>query len=374
MFIKNLKLRDFRNYKRLDLDFSKRFNIIYGDNGQGKTNILEAIFLCASGRSHRTSKDSELINIGNGSFFITLDLNREDLDKIIEFSYSKEEKKKVKINEIPVKKIGDLIGNLNTVLFSPEDLLIIKEGPSERRRFIDITISQLKPSYFFDLQQYIKVLSQRNNLLKELQNKRSLIDTLDVWDSNLLMLGSRIIKVRHEFLKKLNLKARENHSKLTNGKEVLSLKYSPSFRIENLENINDIEKGFEKILANSRERDIARMTTHYGPQRDDFELFLNELNLKLYGSQGQQRTAILSMKLSEIDIMKESTGKYPILLLDDVMSELDINRQEYLMNNLENVQTLITCTDKDFFDRKINGEIKFIKIKNGSIEETHVSK
>ncbi len=367
MYIKSLKLKSFRNYGNLEIDFSRNFNIIYGDNGQGKTNIIEAIFLCASGRSHRTSRDVDLIRLQEPGSYIRLGLNKDRIETLIEVLLKREEKKKIKINEIPAKKVGDLMGHLNAVIFSPEDLMIIKEGPSERRRFLDMTMSQLKPSYFYDLQQYSKILTQRNSLLKEAQHKRSLLDTMDIWNRNLAAVGAKIMKVRHEFIQRLSHYAADNQSRLTEGKENLMIRYAPSVKIDNFQDSALIEKNFLRTLESSMEKELWKCTTLSGPQRDDFELFLNGTNLKLYGSQGQQRTAVLSLKISEINIMKEETGEYPVLLLDDVMSELDNHRQGYLFSNLENIQTFITCTDKSFFEDKVPEDSKFFRISGGEV-------
>lgn len=367
MHIKTLRLFNFRNYERLKVDFSENLNVIYGNNAQGKTNILEAIFLCSAGRSHRTSKDSELIKVDNNGYFIKVELEKSAADMGIEVSYDTEKKKRIKINDIPATKLGSLIGNLNTVMFSPEDMLIIKEGPSERRRFIDITLSQLKPSYFFDLQQYIKVLAQKNTLLKEMQNKKHLADTLDVWNENLVKIGSRIIRARYGFIEKLRERVEINHSRITKGKEKLLLKYAPSIDGEDFSTIELIEEKFRKTLQAALSREIIKGTSIYGPQRDDYEMFLNGMNLKLYGSQGQQRTAILSIKLSEIDIMKEETGENPVLLLDDVMSELDKHRQVFLFDSVKDVQTFVTCTDKDFFVEKLGKQSRFFHVEMGQI-------
>ena len=367
MYIKNLKMRDFRNYSFAEIEFARGFNIIYGNNAQGKTNILEALFLCASGRSHRTSKDLDLIRISKQEYYVELGLAKEREDVTIEISNRIEGKKRIRVNEIPVRKYGDLMGQLNAVIFSPEDLLIIKEGPSGRRRFLDITISQLKPSYFYDLQQYSKILTQRNMLLKEIQHKKGLMDTLEVWNINLVKTGSRIMKVRNEFLKRLCKAARNNHGKLTNNAENLEIKYIPSIEAVDFGSVEEIEKKFMNGIEKSINKDIARSSTTYGPQRDDYDIYLDGMNVRLYGSQGQQRTAILSLKLSEIDIMKEETDEYPVLLLDDVMSELDGKRQEYLFSNLKEIQTFITCTDRNFFNERTNTGSKFFNVKEGVI-------
>lgn len=366
MQIKNLKLRDFRNYKSLDVDFAKAFNIIYGNNAQGKTNIIEAVFLCASGRSHRTSKDIELLRYESAGFGIKVLLEKEESQEEIEIAYTPEEKKKIKINEIPVKKIGDLMGHLNAVIFSPEDLLVIKQGPSERRRFADITLSQLKPSYFYDLQQYAKILYQRNALLKNIIIEKELEATLDVWNKHLSRIGSRIMSSRNAFIKKLNTLAEARHAKLTNKEEVLLLKYSPSFEIDENSNTQEIEVIFDRILEKSKMREIQKGSSLYGPHRDDIDIILNGESTKIYGSQGQQRTSVLSMKLAEIDLMKEEAGDSPILLLDDVLSELDDRRKEYLLENITGLQTFITCTDKRFFQRSTENAALFY-VENGNI-------
>lgn len=347
MQIKKLKLKNFRNYNSINIEFRNAFNIIYGNNAQGKTNIIESIFLCASGRSHRTSKDNDLLKNGTASFDIKLLLEKEGVQEEIQITYNNEERKKIRINEIPVKKIGDLMGHLNAVIFSPEELLIIKQGPAERRRFADITLSQIRPSYFYDLQQYAKILYQRNTLLKSITSKRELENTLDVWDKHLVKTGLRIMKARSDFVTKLDEFAKKRHSQLTNNEENLKLKYSPSFDFR--DGSDDVENIFFKILEKNRGREIQKGITIFGPHRDDIEIVLNGESTKTYGSQGQQRTSVLSMKLAEIDLMKDESGDYPVLLLDDVLSELDDRRKEYLLESIDSVQTFITCTERRFF-------------------------
>lgn len=347
--VKNLRLKDYRNYSHLDIDFSDTFNIIYGNNGQGKTNIIEAIFLCAAGRSHRTTKDQELIKYDAEGFDIKLLFKRSGIDKEINISYKNKERKKIFINEIPLRKLGDLMGNLNAVMFSPEDLLIIKQGPAERRRFIDITISQLKPTYFYDLQQYAKVLFQRNILLKGYGGCKGNDISFDVWSRHLVKTGARIMKTRNHFIKRLGRLATGRHAKLTNGEEELRLSYSPSFECGG-EKDEEMENVFYDILKKNKGRELQRGTTLYGPHRDDIDIVLNGESNRIYGSQGQQRTSVLAMKLAEIDLVKDETGEYPVLLLDDVLSELDDNRKEYLLENIDGMQNFITCTDIRFFN------------------------
>lgn len=369
MHIEHLKMQSFRNYDNLSVHFSKGFNILYGNNAQGKTNIIEAIFMCASGRSHRTSRDPELVKLGEKGYHIKLEVSRDTGQTEIDIRYTPEEKKRIRINGASLQKIGNLMGNMNAVIFSPEDLLIVKEGPSERRRFIDITLSQLKPSYFYDLQQYNKILQQRNTLLKNLQDKKALLETLEIWNQNLAQTGARIIITRHEFIERLKAIARQKHSDITDGAEELEVRYSPSILAGKLQGISRqaIEEAFLKELDKVRSREIMKGSTMIGPQRDDYELYINGLELKLFGSQGQQRTAVLSVKMSEIDIMKEDTGEYPVLLLDDVMSELDTRRQEHLIGSLDKVQTFITCTDKGCFHTMDDNTIMYYHIKKGEI-------
>lgn len=368
MFVKKLLLQNFRNYSNLQIDFDSEFNIIYGDNAQGKTNIIEALFLCAVGRSHRTSKDIELVRKGETGYYVKVEFEKDIGESLVEVAYSREEKKKIRINEIPAKKIGNLMGHLNIVIFSPEDLFIIKEGPSERRRFLDITLSQLKPSYFYDLQQYSKILAQRNMLLREISIKKELIVTLDVWNHHLVKTGSRIMRARKEFIERMDKNAAERHSRLTNGSENLKITYVPSIESQNMYDIKEIENAFQKKLEASTSSEIKKCTTLHGPQRDDYDIILNGMSTKQYGSQGQQRTSVLSMKLSEIDIMKEDTGENPVLLLDDVLSELDAKRQEYLFKNIDGIQTFITCTDRNLFGKE-KKEAKYLNIINGKVNE-----
>lgn len=377
MEVKSLKLINYRNYKNLDIEFSKSFNIIYGNNAQGKTNIVESIYLCASGRSHRTSKDSELLKHTEDSFYIRLMLKKLENEGQIEIIYSPEERKKIKINELPIKRMADLMGHLNAVMFAPEDLQIIKQGPAERRRFTDITLSQLRPSYFYDLQQYSKILYQRNALLKSIPEKKELEATLEVWDRHLAKTGSRIMKGRNDFINRLDGFAKERHNYLSGGKEHILLKYVPSFEYEfsssafnGDSNTDQLEDAILRLLKQNRRKEIFKGVSLIGPHRDDINIILNGENTKLYGSQGQQRTAVLSMKLAEIDLMKEESGDYPVLLLDDVLSELDDDRKKQLLDGIEGMQTFITCTDRGLFARSME-DTRIYRVEKGNVfEET----
>lgn len=367
MLIRAIKLINFRNYDFLELDFKKNINILYGDNAQGKTNVVESIFLCSTGRSHRTIKDIELVKKDKNEYYVSLEVEKKYLNTNIEIAYNKQDKKKVKVNGIRATRMVDLIGKVNTVMFSPEDLMIVKDGPQERRRFLDIVISQIKPSYFYFLQQYNKVLKQKNILLKEIKRSKILIDTLEVWNEKLTYIGSRIIKERRDFTSRLSCIARKKHYHLTNNLEELNIRYEPSIKISNCEDIKEIEKSFKLQLERIEENELIKCVSLCGPQRDDIDIILNNRSLKQYGSQGQKRTSILSLKLSEIDIIKEEVAEVPILLLDDVMSELDIKRQALLMDNIEGIQTFITCTDKSFIKEMHKYDIDCFNVINGNV-------
>lgn len=367
MKLRNIVLKNYRNYEKAEIELADTFNIIYGDNAQGKTNIIEAVFLCASGRSHRTTKDAELLRYGQEFFEIKVLYSKQSRDEEIHITFSRGERKKIWINEIQQKKIGNLMGHLNAVIFAPEDLLIVKEGPAERRRVIDIAISQLRPAYFYDLQQYSKILFQRNNLLKSMAVRNNSGDTLEIWDCHLIKTGARIIRTRSEFVKRLNLLADKRHERLTNCREKLEIIYDPSFCTDNSYEQKDIEDAFLTNIKKMRDREISRGTTLLGPHRDDIDIVLNGESTKIYASQGQQRTAVLSMKFAEIDLIRDETGENPVLLLDDVLSELDDSRKEYLLDNIEGIQTLITSTEKRFFSRN-NENAAFFYVESGKIK------
>lgn len=371
MIVRSLNLQNFRNHADTKILFSDRFNIIYGDNGQGKTNILEAIYLCASGRSHRTSKDSELIRFGCNSFTISTFVKNRGLDKDISINYLIDQKKQIKINEIPINKIGSLMGNLYAVIFSPEDLFIVKQGPMERRRFVDMTISQIRPSYFYDLQLLAKILKQRNTLLKSLNTNSKLIDTMDVWNAKLAEVAASIIISRRSFARKLSELAQNQHKFLTVEKEIISFDYDCSFQLSNDKSKSEIIEIYLKQLEKNISRDIALGYTAIGPHRDDYDISINGKSLKLFGSQGQQRSAVLSLKIAEIELINDEAGEYPVLLLDDVMSELDENRQKYLMDSIKNVQTFITCTNCDHFRNTLKSLCKYFKVEEGRIADTY---
>ncbi|QNU66985.1 DNA replication/repair protein RecF [Ruminiclostridium herbifermentans] len=367
MIVKSLFLDNFRNHRDTKIDFSDRFNIIYGNNGQGKTNILEAIYLCASGRSHRTSKDNELVMFNSDYFNINTQVFNNGLERNINIKYLNNQKRQIKINEIPIKKIGSLMGNLYAVLFSPEDLSIIKQGPGERRRFVDITLSQIKPTYFYNLQSLSKILKQRNILLKNLYSKSELVDTIDIWNYKLAEVAANIIIERRKFSEALSEFAQNQHKYISNNSEIITFNYECNFNYQNSDNKTEIMNIYLKLLEKSLNRDISLGYTSIGPHRDDYDILINNKSLKLYGSQGQQRSSVLSIKIAEIELINKETGQYPILLLDDVMSELDENRQKYLMESIKYVQTFITCTNDSKFKNILNNSARYFLIESGSV-------
>jgi len=357
MIVKSLELNNFRNYESLKLELNNHNNILYGDNAQGKTNILEAIYMCGTTKSHRGNKDREIIKIGQNDAHIRMIVEKDSISRKIDMHLRKNKSKGVAIDGIPIKKSLELFGLINLVFFSPEDLSVIKNGPGERRRFIDIELCQLDKMYLHNLFKYNKIIVQRNNLLKQISSNKALLDTLDVWDEQLVMYGTDIIKKRLEFIKELNGIVFEIHSKLSGSSEKLSIKYEPSIDTKN----------FEKKLKKVREKDIYLGMTSIGPHRDDISFFINDIDIRKYGSQGQQRTSALSLKLAEIELVKKIIKDNPILLLDDVLSELDRKRQNYLLNSISNIQTIVTCTGlEEFVNNRFNID-KIYKVKEGKI-------
>lgn len=357
MIIKSIELKDYRNYHSLTLDFDSRTNILYGDNAQGKTNVLEAIFVSATTKSHKGSKDKEIINFSQDEAHIRMNLLKDTIEYRVDMHLRKNKSKGIAINGQKIKKAAELIGLLNVVFFSPEDLSIIKNGPSERRRFVDMELCQLDKYYLYNLNQYNKIINQRNKLLKDLYHNPDLQDTIIIWDSQLVAYGKQIIERRKIFIEQLNEIINGIHKNLSGGKEELIIKYEPDVEAEYLE---------AKLNAN-RERDIKFKLTSVGPHRDDFSFIVNGIDIRKFGSQGQQRTAALSLKLSEIELVKKITNDLPVLLLDDVLSELDSNRQNYLLNSIGDIQTIITCTGLDEFINNRFEINKIYKVTDGKI-------
>lgn len=339
MYIKSLELKDFRNYDSLSMEFHNGINILYGDNAQGKTNILEAIYICSTTKSHKGSKEKEVIRMGRDESHLRIFVERDNVIHKVDMHLKKNKSKGVAIDGLPIKKSGELFGLVNIVFFSPEDLSIIKNGPSERRRFIDLELCQLDKVYLHNLANYNKIIVQRNNLLKQISFDRKLLDTLSIWNMQLIEYGSQIIRRRESFIKQLNEIVYDIHKKLSGDKEELKINYEPNVSIEE----------FPVKLASYREKDIALKMTNVGPHRDDISFLNGTVDIRKFGSQGQQRTAALSLKLAEIELVKKMTHDKPILLLDDVLSELDRKRQNYLLNSIDDIQTIITCTGLEEF-------------------------
>ena len=360
MKIKELALNCYRNYENQTIEFSDGINILYGDNAQGKTNILEAIYMLATTKSHRGSKDKEIIMFDRDDAHIRADINKNEIGHRIDMHLRKNKSKGVAIDRIPIKKSAELFGLINIIIFSPEDLSIIKDSPSERRRFIDMELCQLNKIYYSDLSTYNKVLMQRNNLLKQIYYDKSKIDMLSVWDLQLSDYGTRIIRERIKFIDMIGEIIKEIHSKLTSGKETIQVVYD--------KNIN--EDDFLEELSTKRDNDLRLQSTQIGPHRDDIIFMVNDRDVKKYGSQGQQRTVALSLKLAEIELVKQLINDNPILLLDDVMSELDSTRRNELLSSIDDTQTIITCTGYDDFIKERLSIDRLYRVENGTILET----
>jgi DNA replication and repair protein RecF len=359
MIIKSIELQNFRNYEDLNISFDEGTNIFYGDNAQGKTNILEAVYLSGTTKSHKCSKDKEMIRFGEQEAHIRTVVVKKDKEYQIDMHLKNNRSKGIAINKVPIKKASELFGILNMVFFSPEDLNIIKNGPAERRRFLDSELCQLDKIYLSDLTTYNKILNQRNKLLKDMVYRPDLKDTLPVWDMQLVETGRKIIRRRKQFVDELNEIVHDIHYRISGEKEDLLLQYEPS--------IEDIF--FEDELFRVKERDMRQCMTSVGPHRDDLLFSIGEVDIRKFGSQGQQRTSALSLKLSEIELVKRSIHDTPVLLLDDVLSELDSNRQNYLLNSIHDTQTLITCTGLDEFVKNRFQINKIFKVVQGTVEE-----
>ena len=359
MIIKSLELADYRNYDSLQMDFCEGTNILYGDNAQGKTNILEAIYVAATTKSHKGSKDKEIVNFDKEEAHIRTYIEKEGVNSKIDMHLRKNKSKGIAVDGQKLKKAADLLGLCNVVFFSPEDLGIIKNGPSERRRFVDMELCQLDNFYLYNLNHYNKIVNQRNSLLKDLYFNPGLKETLNIWDMQLVSYGSKIIERRSLFVDQLNEIIADIHYKLSGGKENIRIQYEPDVSIEN----------FEEALLRNQDRDIKTKTTSVGPHRDDFSFLIGDTDIRKFGSQGQQRTAALSLKLSEIELVKKITKDTPILLLDDVLSELDSNRQNYLLNSIGDIQTIITCTGLEEFVNNRFEIDRIFKVTNGTVSQ-----
>ncbi len=341
MYITSLSVKNFRNINGMLLNFDKQANVIIGDNAQGKTNILEAIYTAINGKSFRTKNDIELIKAGQSNCQIRLNFIKNQREQQIDMVISSDNKKKIAINGVSLNKTVELIGYLNVVLFSPEDLKLVKGSPTERRRFLNREISHIDKKYLNHLVSYNRVLNQKNKFLKFNTEKTEDV-SFDIWDEQLAQYAKYIVQRRAQYINKLSQKANLIHAEISDKKESLALNYLSDFYDENSA---IIEEKAKTKLKNARSKDIKYGYTTVGPHREDIELFINQKNLKKYGSQGQQRSALLAIKLAEIEIIKDIIGEHPILMLDDVMSELDSKRQMILLKEIKRTQTLLTTTD-----------------------------
>ena len=341
------------------MNFDEKINIIYGDNAQGKNNILESMYVCATSKSHLGSKDREIIRFDNDESHIKVNVKKNDMNYRIDMHLKKNKPKGIAVNGIPIKRAVELFGILNIVFFSPEDLNIIKNGPSERRRFIDMELSQLDKIYLDCLINYNKVVNQRNSLLKEyaFSGREDIISSLDIWDMQLVKYGNDVIKSREKFVKEINDLVKSIHTKLSGDREQLEIIYEPCVK----------EQDFESELVRVRDRDLKFKCTNIGPHKDDMCFLINGMDVRKYGSQGQQRTAALSLKLAEIELVKQIIHDTPVLFLDDVLSELDSRRQNFLLDSIGNIQTMITCTGLEEFINNRFSINKIFKVVNGTV-------
>lgn len=357
MIIESIELKNYRNYDELHMEFSPGTNILYGNNAQGKTNILEAVYVCCTTKSHRGSKDREMIHFHQDESHIKLNIRKNDVPYRIDMHLKKNKAKGVAINGIPIRKASELFGIVNVVFFSPEDLNLIKNGPAERRKFIDLELCQLNKLYVHSLVSYNRILMQRNKLLKDLFFHPEYEETLDVWDMQLVQYGREIIRYREEFIGQLNEIIKEIHWQLSGEKENLRIIYDP----------NSSSQELEQDIKRSRPQDLKQKTTLVGPHRDDIGFFIDDIDIRRFGSQGQQRTAALSLKLAEIELVKKLVRDYPIFLLDDVLSELDGERQNHLLSAINHIQTMITCTGlEDFVNNRFQID-KLFRVVDGTV-------
>ena len=357
MLIRSIKLQNYRNYKNLDLEFNEKINIFHGDNAQGKTNLLESLYLTGTTKSHLGTKDKDIIKFDCDVGHIELVVEKNGVPYVIDVHLKKNDSKGIAINKIPIQKAREILGLVHFIFFSPEDLRIIKEGPAHRRRFMDMELSQLDKIYLSNISHYNRVVNQRNTLLRDIYKDSSGIETLDIWDIQLVEYGKKIIRAREEFINKLNQVIGQVHLNLTGGKEDLEIIYE--------KNVKSCD--FERALLRNRDKDLRMKSTSVGPHRDDISFVSNGIDLRYFGSQGQKRTAALSLKLSELELVKNTINDTPILLLDDVLSELDRKRQHYLFRSIGDIQTMITCTGLDDVVHQYFSTNKIFKVSEGRI-------
>ena len=370
MLVERLKLNYFRNYESLSFAPGRGLNVIVGENAQGKTNAVEAIFLCAFGRSHRTPRDAELISQGMSGGYVGLDVKNLTGSRLIEIKLRAGERKQLYIDRQAAQKSGELMGILNVVMFSPEDLELVKGAPAERRRFMDMELSQLRPAYYFMIQRYNTALRERNALLRpeavKAKAPEQLRRELYVWDEQLASLGADIMKMRAEFIEKLAKIAGALHREISGRREAIFVRYAPDVDVERAG--GDAQAALAEALYANALDDIRKGYTSHGPHRDDIAISLGDSAVRTFGSQGQQRTAALSLKLSELELLREDRGEPPVLLLDDVLSELDEQRQKALLEAMSDCQSFLTCTSLDGLTRAGMKEIPAYRCVAGTLE------
>ncbi len=370
MYIEHLILQNYRNYKKLDIEFENKVNVILGENAQGKTNVMESIYVLAMAKSHRTANDKELILWDADYAKIEGRAQKRHGPVPMSLVISKKGKK-AKLNHIEQRKLSQYVGNLNVVMFAPEDLQLVKGSPQVRRRFIDMEIGQISPVYLHDISQYQKILQQRNHLLKLLQTKKTTDETmLEILTEQFIHAAVKIINKRFEFIHMLEQCALPIHRGISRGLETLKIVYKPSVEVSEEQDLTKMVEVFENKFAKMKIKEIERGATLFGPHRDDLLFYVNGRNVQTFGSQGQQRTTALSVKLAEIELIEKEIGEYPILLLDDVLSELDDYRQSHLLNTIQGkVQTFVTTTSVDGIDHQTLKEASTFRVHEGVMEK-----
>lgn len=365
MKILSLELKNFRNYESASVRFDNGLNVLFGKNASGKTNMLESIYLCSIFRSPRTTKDKELILLGKDRANIKLTVEKKYRKHTINLQIDEQGKKKVLIDNIPINRAGELLGILGIVFFSPDEMKLVKEAPQERRKFLDVGLSQQQKNYFFALQRYNKTLKQKNNLLKEWKYNKNIDEMLDVWDIGLAKEGAEIIKRRIEYVDILNDAAGKFHTVLSSDKEKLKLTYECEVNIEEVN--EDLQQKLYNALQAARQKDKELGYSSIGPHRDDIKIEIDNKDSRKFASQGQQRTIALAMKLGEVLIYKNEIGEPPVLLLDDVLSELDNTRQELLLKMTDGFQTILTCTEYT-----LTNKASLIRVNDGTAQKVNV--
>ncbi len=360
MHIKKIKIENFRNIELMEIEPHNEINVIYGQNGQGKTNLLEAIWLFTGCKSFRNAKDSELVQFNEENSKISIEYETELRDN--KASVCIEKKRTATFNGISLSSPRELIGKYYSVVFSPNHLSLIKDGPLNRRKFIDTAISQIDNMYAKKLMYFNHLIQQKNALLKNAQENPSLLDTLDIWDEKISLAGADVIVDRIEYIKRLQNKATEIYRGISGEKESLSIKYLSNVKYVSEEK-NSIAQIYYETMKKNRPNDLYLKNTTSGPHRDDIEILIDGISARKFGSQGQQRSASLALKLGEAEIIKDLKGEHPIILLDDVMSELDSTRQNYILNKMNEKQVFITCCEKETVSRLCAGKV--IKIEKG---------